>query len=412
MAVFRQWLDSLPAPNGVLERFQRLGRNSLLNDASPTRALEAWRLTDLKRLEHLFELPLHSNQDVLDEKKLTIIPDKPGNGLRITLDSDCDTSDSLKLPPGIRKLNALELEAHLGNSLKSCSLNCDWPVAINHASATQVLGLEIQGQDLPPLELVMEAKPCALSPTRVILILKEQAKLELLQVAIGAEEAAQSHLIEIHLGQGSELQHGWLGFGKHQSSLLVNMAITQEARSNYFITAVQHGWFLARMEPHIVQVHGHANTTMRGLQLATNQSQIATHSSIRFDGPEGSLDQLQKSVAAEKSHCIFNGAIHVPRIAQKTNAAQLSRNLLLSERARIDTKPELKIIADDVRCAHGATVSQLQEEELFYLRSRGIEATTATSLLLKGYCQEIFNSLPVEANRWERLITLLESMQA
>ena len=78
-------------------------------------------------------------------------------------------------------------------------------------------------------------------------------------------------------------------------------------------------------------------------------------------------------------------------------------NLLLSPKARVDTKPELEIIADDVRCAHGATVSQLQEDELFYLRSRGITETEATALLLRGYCQDVIDQLPVQADRWRPL---------
>jgi Fe-S cluster assembly protein SufD len=97
----------------------------------------------------------------------------------------------------------------------------------------------------------------------------------------------------------------------------------------------------------------------------------------------------------------------VPRAAQRTDAAQLSRSLLLSERARIDTKPELEIVADDVHCAHGATVSQLQQDELFYLQSRGIGSAQAASLLLRGYCEEILRCLPAAAAVWQPLPTLL-----
>ena len=82
---------------------------------------------------------------------------------------------------------------------------------------------------------------------------------------------------------------------------------------------------------------------------------------------------------------------------------------MLSKHARIDTKPELEIVADDVRCTHGATVSQLQEEELFYLQSRGISSSQASHLLLKGYCKEIIDSLPVEASRWQLLNKILEN---
>jgi Fe-S cluster assembly protein SufD len=134
--------------------------------------------------------------------------------------------------------------------------------------------------------------------------------------------------------------------------------------------------------------------------MTTADEQFATHSSVRFEGPEGELDQLQKAVAADHSHSIFNGAIQVPRSAQRTDASQLSRSLLLSRRARVDAKPELEIVADDVKCAHGATVSQLQQEQLFYLRSRGVAADEAAALLLKGFCGEVVDRLPAVANSW------------
>ena len=172
------------------------------------------------------------------------------------------------------------------------------------------------------------------------------------------------------------------------------------------------GWSLGRLEPRVVQVDGQATTTLQGLAVSDADQQLATHSSVRFDGPEGELDQLQKCLAAGRSHSIFNGGISVPRAAQRTNAAQLSRNLLLSDRARVDTKPELEIVADDVRCAHGATVSQLQEDELFYLRSRGIAAGEATALLLRGACLEVIRQLPDQAGIWSPLERVLEGLAA
>ena len=146
-------------------------------------------------------------------------------------------------------------------------------------------------------------------------------------------------------------------------------------------------------------------------QIVCYNNQITTHSNVLFNGPNGCLNQLQKAAACKRSHSIFNGAISVPKIAQKTNASQLSRNLLLSDLARIDTKPELEIVADDVKCSHGATVSQLQKEELFYMLSRGISSEQATSLLLKGYCQEIIDSLPIEALRWKILDKILNEIK-
>ena len=116
---------------------------------------------------------------------------------------------------------------------------------------------------------------------------------------------------------------------------------------------------------------------------------------MKFNGPNGFLNQINKSLADGKSHAVFEGSILVPKIAQKTDASQLSKNLLLSRQAKIDTKPQLEIIADDVKCKHGATISQLNEDELFYMRSRGLTFTEASKLQLKSYYKEIIDSIPV-----------------
>ena len=101
-------------------------------------------------------------------------------------------------------------------------------------------------------------------------------------------------------------------------------------------------------------------------------------------------------VASPVGRSVFVGGVRVGRGAQRTDARQLSRSLLLSDRARIDTKPELEIVADDVKCAHGATVSSLQTDELFYLQSRGIGFEEAVSMMVSGFCRDVFNQLPME----------------
>ena len=196
-----------------------------------------------------------------------------------------------------------------------------------------------------------------------------------------------------------------------ESSSICTLAVQQSKKSKYSLHSIFHAWDYARFEPRIIQSEGEASTIIKGLQVTKSKEQIATHSLIRFDGPNGKLDQLQKAVASEYSHCIFNGSIEVPQKAQKTEAAQLSRNLLLSKRARIDTKPELEIVADDVRCTHGATVSQLQDEELFYLLSRGIDNEHANSLLLKGYYDEVISHFPKSARKWNFVEKLMQDIK-
>ena len=128
-----------------------------------------------------------------------------------------------------------------------------------------------------------------------------------------------------------------------------------------------------------------------------------------FAGPDGRLDQVHKALADGAGRSVFNGAVIVPRQAQRTDAAQLSRSLLLSDRARIDTKPELEIVADDVKCAHGATVGELDKTALFYLESRGLPPTMARALLTRAFLSDALASIADDAAREaaEALVTTL-----
>ena len=411
MALCRQWVEALPSPQGLLKNVQKDGRELLLKTGLPTKDLEPWRLTDLKRLENLLKLPLPTNNKDLSVVNSHQRANEPNGCLRIVLDPQNNSYKSIKLPPGFQQLTSEELQQHLGSTLKQISKTNELPLIINQAATQEILALKIGGDNLSQMELIIPAHKNALNSTRVILFVEEKAKLDLLQVVLGSEFSGHSHLMEIHLCDGAEVNHGFIALGGGEASCLAHLSITQGTNSNYSLTSVQHGWSLSRLEPRVIQLNGQGSTTLKGLQISKGKQQLATHSEVYFGGPEGQLNQLQKGAAIENSHSIFNGVIKVPQIAQRTNASQLSRNLLLSSAARIDTKPELEIIADDVRCAHGATVSQLQEDELFYLRSRGIASNEATSLLLKGYCQEIVDSLPIDANRWGLLKTLLNGVK-
>ena len=398
MAMPEGWLTQLPAPAGTLEPVQRRGRLALSEQGFPSRKQESWRLTDLTRLEALFQLSLADQRS--HRSSADSWPSAPEQALRLVIDGSQDPLQGVTLPAGISLLEGAELQQALGHTLSRCRCASDWSVELNHGVSQQILALRIRG-NVPPIELVMLAADAMLVPTRVLLLVEEKAELEFLQVVSAQGQAAHSHLLEIHLGQESKVNHGLLALGDGQEALLANLAVEQESRSHYSFVSVSQGWSFGRLEPRVVQVDGQASTSIHGLSVTAVDQQFAVHTAVRFEGPEGTLDQVQKTIAADRSHSIFNGAIQVPRPAQRTNASQLSRSLLLSGRARVDAKPELEIVADDVRCTHGATVSQLQEDQLFYLRSRGITQSSAAALLLRGYCKEVLDRLPLDASqRW------------
>ena len=401
----REWLDSLPPTQGYLKKEQTIGRELLLEKGMPSNKDEAWRLCNFKRLNNFLSLPV-----IVNKKDKSFFPEKDKDRERIIISSNEISIININLPNGIERLNNIEIEKNIGKIVKSTNVKDDISVCLNQASSSDLLALKVKSNFNESLEIVVPSIEENSISTRILLLVEEGAKLDLLQVFLGDKNSAQNHLIEIKIESNVELKHSLISMGEgKESSSICTVAVEQSEKSKYMLHSLYSGWNYARFEPRIIQSKGEASTIIQGLQVTKSKEQIATHSLIRFEGPNGKLDQLQKAVASEASHCIFNGSIEVPQKAQRTEAAQLSRNLLLSKRARIDTKPELEIVADDVRCTHGATVSQLQDEELFYLLSRGIDNDHANSLLLKGYYDEIISYFPKSANKWnfiEKLTTL------
>ncbi|NEO28724.1 MAG: Fe-S cluster assembly protein SufD, partial [Kamptonema sp. SIO4C4] len=172
-------------------------------------------------------------------------------------------------------------------------------------------------------------------------------------------------------------------------------AVSQEKHSHYTCNAITLGGKLSRHNLHIWQKGESTETYLNGLTLIGQEQLADTHSALYLQYPHGTTDQLHKCIVDDKAHAVFNGKVQVPQAAQLTNAGQLNRNLLLSPKAKVNTKPELQITADNVKCTHGATVSQISADELFYLQSRGINAENARNLLLDAFAGEILDRLPV-----------------
>jgi Fe-S cluster assembly protein SufD len=172
-------------------------------------------------------------------------------------------------------------------------------------------------------------------------------------------------------------------------------AIAQARDSRYTCTAISLGAKLSRHNLEVLQTGEQTETTLNGLTVIAGEQLADTHSLIAYTKPYGTSNQLHKCIVADKGHAVFNGKVFVPQAAQLTNAGQLNRNLLLSPKARVDTKPQLEITADNVKCSHGATVGQLEADEVFYLQSRGLNQADARKLLIDAFAAEILNQLPV-----------------
>lgn len=185
-------------------------------------------------------------------------------------------------------------------------------------------------------------------------------------------------------------------------------AVTQARDSQYIGVAAGFGAKLARHNWEIYQTGEQTTTKIYGLGAIAANQHADTHSLVALSHPHGIVEQEHKAIVDGRAHSVFNGRMAVAQKAQLTSASQLNRNLLLSDSARVDTKPQLEIVADNVKCAHGATVSQLQADEIFYLQSRGISAPQAQRLLIYAFAMEILDKIPVETLRSRLAATIAQ----
>ncbi|MBD2464708.1 Fe-S cluster assembly protein SufD [Oscillatoria sp. FACHB-1407] len=202
---------------------------------------------------------------------------------------------------------------------------------------------------------------------------------------------------EIWLAENAEVNHTRVQRDNQAAFHIGKTAVSQARDSRYTCNAVSLGGKLSRHNLEIYQTGEQTFTALNGLTMIRGEQLSDTHSAIALTKPYGSTRQLHKCIIDDRAHAVFNGKVFVPKAAQLTDAGQLNRNLLLSSKARVDTKPQLEIVADNVKCTHGATVGQLDADEIFYLQSRGIDADTARNLLIYAFAYEILEQIPSSA---------------
>jgi Fe-S cluster assembly protein SufD len=219
------------------------------------------------------------------------------------------------------------------------------------------------------------------------------AKLVLLEVSAGEGEYLHNPVIEIEVAERAQLTHGRLQQDSREAFHLGTIYVDVAAEGVYDGFSLALGGRLGRTEIHArlggakAAVHLNAAQIMGGTQLSDFTTAIA------HDAPNCASRQTVKSVLTGKSRAVFQGRIEVARIAQKTDGYQMNQALLLSPDAEINSKPELEIYADDVKCSHGATVGALDPEQLFYLRSRGIPADAARMMLVRAFLNDAFDAV-------------------
>jgi len=204
---------------------------------------------------------------------------------------------------------------------------------------------------------------------------------------------------QIQLGENAALEHYKLQRESMSAFHISRMNVRQDTGSRFTSHSMNLGAALARHDINVSLDAPGASCVLNGLYSGHGRQHVDYHTRVDHVAPECVSNEDYRGILGGRSRGVFNGRIYVHPDAQKSDASQSNRNLLLSKDAEIDTKPQLEIHANDVKCAHGATIGQLDARMVFYLRSRGIEEATARALLTYGFARDLMERMSIDAIR-------------
>lgn len=253
--------------------------------------------------------------------------------------------------------------------------------------------------------LQITTKPDNLSHIRNLIITEKNSKATIIEhfCAVDSLQYFNNSISEIFVAADAQIEHFKLQQESEQAFHIGTTFVKQERSSQYINHSLALGGALVRSDTKVLFNEQFAECELYGLYMLHNQQHIDHHTVIEHQKANCKSNEYYKGIINHQAHGVFNGKIIVAPNAQGTDTQQTNKNLLLSKLAEIDTKPQLEIYANDVKCTHGATVGQLDTQALFYLRSRGISETDAKILLIQAFAEDVIDKIDLEPIRdWTR----------
>ncbi len=244
-----------------------------------------------------------------------------------------------------------------------------------------------------PEEIVFTASAHQHTQPRLKVVLEEGAALTMVEHQTGEGAYWKNMVTEIEIGKNAKLTHIRINEDSSEGvqTNMMHINVARDARYEGF--ALNIGGKLTRHEAHAEIQGENADVTFNGLNLLNGSQTGDTTILIEHQAPHCTSNQFYRTLLDDSARGVFQGKVHVHRVAQKTDGYQLANTLLLSDKAEMNTKPELEIYADDVKCSHGSTTGQLDETPLFYLRSRGLNEAEARMLLIQAFVGEAVDKI-------------------
>lgn len=394
------WLA--PIRRAAIERFAELGL--------PTRRDEAWKYTGTTRITEARLRPLAAANGVLTKGA---VEERFGSGSRLVFENGqwAPALSSDALPEGVVATGLSQLIADDPEAARTLIAQSPEAIsrpfsALNLAFGSDGAVVRIAGSADRPLELIFVSTADAaghFANPRNWIQLEPGARATVVVHYASHGDSGDTWLTNavtsVALGANAELDLITVQQESDSAIHLGSIDVEQQRDSCLRSHLISLGCQIARNEINSRLNEPGAECTLNGLFLASERQHVDNQTLIEHGAPHGTSRQLYKGICGGRAQGVFNGTIRVQPHAQKTDAQQSNPNLLTSERAQINTKPTLEIYADDVKCAHGSTIGRLDDNALFYLRSRGIALRDAEHILTGAFASEICNAIPDAALR-------------
>ena len=391
-----------------LRRVRRAGIDAFSRTGFPTPRNEHWKYTNVSPIEkRSFHLAAPSSRAAPAGGPGGRVPIGCASPCLVFVDGriDRELSNVRTLPPGVRVEDFTRVVEHdpgflAGRLGKIVTPEKTAFTGLNAAfmdTGTVIRVAPDVVADAPVhLVFVSGAHECerAYCP-RIVIAAGAGSRVAVVEHFIGHDDTVylDNVVTEIEIAEGATVEHYKVQRASARAYHVAALQAELAAGASFHSWAVSLGARLSRHDIDVTLGHEHARCSLDGLYVANGRQHVDFHTNVEHAAPRCESHEYYKGIAGGRGRGVFNGRVHVHPDAQKTEAHQTNRNLLLSRNAEIDTKPQLEIHADDVKCSHGATIGQLDAQMLFYLRSRGIPESAARGMLTYGFARDVVDRI-------------------
>ncbi len=374
----------------------------------PNKKLENWKYTSLKNLlkNDFIVLPEINNLlefkdikkyliDDIDSYKIIFVDGKYSSHLSDT------THEGMDICILSAALSQSKYELLIENYFNKIA-NDDGITSLNTAFSSEGAFIHIPKNKFvdKPIQIIHFStgnESSLMFQPRNLIIVDENSQVQIIErhQSLSENKVFTNSVTEIYADKKSIIDYYKIQNDNLQASLIDNTYVDQQRNSSFTMHTFSFGNELVRNNLNISQNDQFIETTIKGVTIIGDKQHVDHNTLINHNKPNCNSHQDYKGIYDDKSTGVFNGQVMVKKVAQKTNAFQSNNNVLLSDQAIINAKPQLEIYADDVKCSHGCTVGQLDKNALFYLKSRGIPEKEATALLMYGFANNILESVKI-----------------